>query len=80
MEPDTIKQTLIDRLEKLSKAFKHGTFKDDTFSLLEIEIKQIQSAILEITTQPDEKSVEPDYDAIVLDSLKQLNNRLKLVK
>ena len=79
MEPEVVKETLNGRLEKLIKAFKHGTFTDETFSLLEIEIKQIQTAINEITTQPAAKAVEPE-STVVLDALKQLNHRLKLVK
>jgi len=79
MEPEVVKETLNGRLEKLIKAFKHGTFTDETFSLLEIEIKQIQTAINEITTLPAAKAVEPE-STVVLDALKQLNNRLKLVK
>jgi HK97 family phage prohead protease len=76
MDPEVVKETLNGRLEKLIKAFKHGTFTDETFSLLEIEIKQIQTAINEITTQPAAKAVEPE-STVVLDALKQLNNRLK---
>jgi HK97 family phage prohead protease len=80
MDPEVVKETLNGRLEKLIKAFKHGTFTDETFSLLEIEIKQIQTAINEITTQPAAKAVEPE-STVVLDALKQLNNRFKtLVK
>jgi HK97 family phage prohead protease len=79
MDAEVVKETLNGRLEKLIKAFKHGTFTDETFSLLEIEIKQIQTAINEITTQPAAKAVEPE-STVVLDALKQLNNRLKLVK
>jgi HK97 family phage prohead protease len=82
MDAEIVKETLNGRLEKLIKAFKHGTFTDETFSLLEIEIKQIQTAINEITTQPAAKAVEPeDNSAVVFDALKQLNNRFKtLVK
>lgn len=42
------KNNLNDRLEKLLKAFKSGRFTDETFALMEIEIKRIQSEILEI--------------------------------
>jgi hypothetical protein len=82
MEPEVVKETLNGRLEKLLKAFKHGTFTDETFSLLEIEIKQIQTAISVLTTQPvAAATLDPvDNSAVVLDALKQLNNRLKLVK
>jgi HK97 family phage prohead protease len=83
MEPEVVKETLNGRLEKLIKAFKHGTFTDETFSLLEIEIKQIQTAISELTTQPvAAATLDPeDNSAVVFDALKQLNNRFKtLVK
>ena len=79
MPVEEVKETLSGRLEKLIKAFKHGSFTDETFSLIEIEIKQIQSAILNLTTQPAAKAVEPE-STVVLDALKQLNHRLKLVK
>jgi HK97 family phage prohead protease len=57
------KNNLNDRLEKLLKAFKSGRFTDETFALMEIEIKRIQSEILEIEvvkeiTQPA-VAVEP---------------------
>jgi hypothetical protein len=46
---------------------------------LEIEIKQIQTAISELTTQPvAAATLDPeDNSAVVFDALKQLNNRLK---
>jgi HK97 family phage prohead protease len=80
MNPEQVKETLNGRLEKLLKAFKHGTFSDDTFQLLELEIKQIQTAISEITTLPAAKAVEPDTNAIVFEALKQFNHSLKSFK
>ena len=80
MPIEEVKETLSGRLEKLIKAFKHGSFTDETFSLIEIEIKQIQSAILNLTTQPAAKAVEPETNTVVFEALKQLNNKLKLVK
>lgn len=82
MAPEEVKETLSGRLEKLLKAFKHGSFTDETFSLLEIEIKQIQTAISELATQPvAAATLDPvEHNAVVLDALKQLNHRLKLVK
>ena len=83
MNQDEVKETLNVRLDALYKAFRHGTFTDDTFQLLELEIKQIQSAILELTTQPDaaKQSLDPvENNTIVFEALKQLNNQLKLVK
>jgi HK97 family phage prohead protease len=80
MEQAEVQETLNGRLEKLLKAFKHGTFTDETFSLLEIEIKQIQKAISDLTTQPAAKAVEPDTNAIVFEALKQFNHSLKSLK
>lgn len=80
MTPDEIKDTLNGRLEKLLKAFKHSTFTDETFSLIEIEIKQIQKAISDITTQPAAIAVEPETNAIVFEALKHFNNSLKSLK
>jgi len=81
MEPEKVKETLIGRLDSLYKAFRHGTFTDETFQLLELEIKQIQTAISELTTQPDaaKQSLDPVEDnKVVFDALKQLNNTFKL--
>jgi HK97 family phage prohead protease len=82
MEQSEVKETLNGRLEKLLKAFKHGTFTDETFSLLEIEIKQIQTAISELTTQPvAAATLDPvDNNAIVFEALKQFNHSLKSLK
>ena len=82
MEAAKVQETLNGRLEKLLKAFKHGTFTDETFSLLEIEIKQIQTAISELTTQPvAAATLDPvDNSAIVFEALKQFNNSLKSLK
>ena len=81
------KQELSNRLERLIKAFKGGKFTDEMFSLIEIEIKRIQSDILEIEvikeiTQP-EQSVEPVQDEKkedeeqILKAIKQFNNLFK---
>ena len=83
LAPDELKETLINRLDNLYKAFRHGTFTDDTFQLLELEIKQIQTAISQLTTQPDaaKQSLDPvENNEVVFEALKQFNNRLKLVK
>ena len=58
------KENLSIRLENLIKAFRGGTFTDDTFALMEIQIKQIQAELLtlEITetiTQPAEAVEQP---------------------
>jgi HK97 family phage prohead protease len=63
---------LSDRLESLMVSFKHGTFTDETFSLIEIEIKQIQQAIEKLT--PPVKTVEPNEEAM-LKAIKNFNNQ-----
>jgi HK97 family phage prohead protease len=71
-------ETLVKRLEKLTVAFKNGTFTDDTFGLLEIEIKQIQDAIAKLSTPPAAKAVEPQKeDSSLLDAIRNTNSQLK---
>jgi HK97 family phage prohead protease len=87
MEAKDKREELSNRLDKLVKAFKNGRFTDDTFSLIEIEIKRIQSELFEIEvikeiTQP-EQSVEPiqdekkEDDEQILKAIKQFNNLFK---
>ena len=69
MQPQDKKTELSNRLEKLLKAFKGGRFTDETFSLMEIEIKRIQADLLEIEvikefTQPAE-AVEPIIEEMI---------------
>jgi HK97 family phage prohead protease len=81
------KENLSMRLENLIKAFRGGSFTDDTFALMEIQIKQIQAELLalEITetiTQPAEAveptpEVEEKNDEEVLKAIKQFNNLFK---
>jgi HK97 family phage prohead protease len=81
------KENLSIRLENLIKAFRGGSFTDDTFALMEIQIKQIQAELLtlEITetiTQPAEAVeptpvVEENNNEEVLKAIKQFNNLFK---
>jgi uncharacterized protein len=81
------KENLSMRLENLIKAFRGGSFTDDTFALMEIQIKQIQAELValevaETITQP-EPSVEPTpaveeaSNEEVLKAIKQFNNLFK---
>jgi hypothetical protein len=81
------KENLSNRLENLIKAFRGGSFTDDTFALMEIQIKQIQAELValevaETITQP-EQSVEPTpaveeaSNEEVLKAIKQFNNLFK---
>lgn len=81
------KETLSLRLENLIKAFRGGNFTDDTFALMEIQIKQIQAELLtleiaETITQPEESveptpAVEEKSNEEVLKAIKQFNNLFK---
>jgi hypothetical protein len=69
------------------KAFKGGRFTDETFALMEIEIKRIQSELLEIEVIKEitqtEQSLEPIIEEIknndeqVLKAIKEFNKILK---
>jgi HK97 family phage prohead protease len=81
------KETLSLRLENLIKAFRGGTFTDDTFALMEIQIKQIQAELLSLeiteTITQSEPSIEPTpvveekNNEEVLKAIKQFNNLFK---
>ena len=81
------KENLSMRLENLIKAFRGGTFTDDTFALMEIQIKQIQAELLSLeiteTITQSEPSIEPTpvveekNDEEVLKAIKQFNNLFK---
>jgi hypothetical protein len=81
------KENLSMRLENLIKAFRGGTFTDDTFALMEIQIKQIQAELLSLeiteTITQSEPSIEPTpvveekNNEEVLKAIKQFNNLFK---
>ena len=64
-----------DRIDVLIKALRDGSFTDETFDLLEIELKQMQQAMIDLTTEP-EQTTQPDEEKAVADIkqfLKTLN-------
>lgn len=82
------KENLQDRLGKLLKAFKGGRFTDETFSLIEIEIKRIQAELMEIevvkeftlpaqAVEPINEEKEVKEDEVILKKLTELNNLFK---
>ena len=76
------KEDLNNRLEKLLKAFRNGRFTDETFALMEIQIKKIQADLLELDfTQSAQSAIEPnnskDNDAEMIKAIKQFNNLFK---
>jgi HK97 family phage prohead protease len=80
------KETLSTKLENLIKAFRGGSFTDDTFALMEIQIKQIQASLLELEivnefTQPADAvepiAIEEPSNKEVTKAINQFNNLFK---
>ena len=77
------KEDLNNRLEKLLKAFRNGRFTDETFALMEIQIKKIQADLLELNiTQSAQSAIEPSQqeknnDAEISKAIKEFNNLFK---
>lgn len=76
------KEDLNFRLEKLLKSFRNGRFTDETFALMEIQIKKIQADLLALEiTQSVQETIEPkqsvDNDAEVLKAIQEFNNLFK---
>ena len=76
------KEDLNSRLEKLLKSFRNGKFTDETFALMEIQIKKIQTDLLALDiTQSVQDTIEPkqsvDKDEEILKAIKQFNNLFK---
>ena len=66
---------LMKKFEILSKTFRNGNLTDESFGLLEIQIKQIQHMISELDTQPA-KTVEPDKNEALLKAIQLFNNKI----
>ena len=64
-----------DRIDVLIKALRDGSFTDETFDLLEIELKQMQQAMIDLTTEP-EKTSQPD-SKMFADSITNFINSIK---
>lgn len=70
------KDSIIEHLSNLTSAVRNGDFTNKTFSLLEIQIKQLQREILEIATQPVVETVEPVQDETLLKAFDKSIERL----
>jgi len=74
------KEDLNNRLERLLKAFRGGKFTDDTFALMEIQIKNIQADLLALDfTQSAQKAIEPkqSVDNEVMKAIQEFNQLFK---
>lgn len=66
------------RIDLLCKALRNGTFTDETFDLLEIELKQLQQLFINLTTTTEpEPTTLPETKNDAMDVLKTFNNNLK---
>ncbi len=74
------KETLNGRLERLLKGYRHGTYTDETFSLLELEIKQIQQQISDISTHAAEQAPAPDELKELLNEINNFNSHQIFIK
>jgi HK97 family phage prohead protease len=65
------------RIEMITKALRDGTYTDETFDLLEIELKQLQQLYINLTTTTEpELSTLPETKEL-MDGLQTFNNNLK---
>lgn len=77
------KEDLNNRLEKLLKAFRNGNFTNDTFALMEIQIKKIQADLLEleiIQSAPsaiEPKQQEKNNEAEIIKAIQEFNKLFK---
>ena len=67
--------SLAKRLEMLTKAVTKGTFTDETMSLFEIQMKQLQVEIEELATVAAAKAQQPEVDKFLLDAINNFNNK-----
>jgi HK97 family phage prohead protease len=68
------------RIDILVKAIRNGAFTDETFDLLEIELKQLQQLFIDLTTttEPDNSATLPETKSNdLLDVFKTFTNNLK---
>ena len=65
-----------DRIELLIKAMRNGTFTDETFDMLEIELRQMQQFIIDISTQ-QAVATEQEKGIELVEAIKQFTKTIK---
>lgn len=48
------------RIDLIMKSLRNGSFTDETFDLLEIELKQLQQLFIDLSKKPEEKSTSSE--------------------
>jgi HK97 family phage prohead protease len=79
LTPDLLSQ-LNDRMDKLTKALRKGTYTDETAESFEIELKQIQTIFNELikgVEPPPGTPREPSEDTLSDEQIKELFNNFK---
>lgn len=65
IKSDMKQEKVSKRIELIIKSLRSGSFTDETFDLLEIELKQLQQLFIDLTKKPDEKSTsEPGHTTL----------------
>lgn len=70
-----------DETKKFLKAFRNGTFTDETFTLIEVAIKQLQAQAFELgqkalINEPSTIDTPKNNEPLILDTLKEFTNSL----
>lgn len=66
------------RIQRIMKAMKDGKYSDDTFELLTIELKTLESYMLELVKQPVENPLhEPDTTAEIVKAIRDFKITFK---
>lgn len=70
-----------DETKKFLKAFRNGTFTDETFTLIEVAIKQLQAQAYELgqkalINEPSVKDTPENNEPLLIDTLKGFTNSL----
>ena len=62
------------RIDIMIKAMRSGNFTDETFQMLEIELRQLQQTVIDMTIVPEKESTQPvDFESAVNNFIKTLN-------
>ena len=62
------------RIDIMIKAMRSGNFTDETFQMLEIELRQLQQTVIDMTIVPEKESTQPvDFESAINNFIKTLN-------
>lgn len=64
-------QKMNDRIDLILKAFRGGSFTDETFDMLEIEMKQLQQYVIDLSTHKDEPGEQEQQKSDTIDAIRE---------